>query len=91
MRYRIKTRKEFEEEYGVLDETINIKAGWANGMEYLLNSHITEEQYKEIIQNEIRGDFLEIDTWSISSDMIKIESSVFINVYEKLRQLVKSL
>lgn len=83
--YRIKTQEEFEKEYGFLNENLPLKAGWSDAMDYLLGSPITEEQYKEIIQAEKEGEFLQIDDWSISSDMIWISPYLFksYNIFKK--------
>ena len=86
MHYRIKTQEEFEKEYGFLNGAIPIRAGWSEGMEYLLGLPITEEQYQHALREEKEDNYLQIDDWSISLDMIHV-SSFLLNSYNVFKKM----
>jgi len=89
MHYRIKTRKELEEEYGSLDESTPIDAGWDSQMESFLGMPLTEEQYKEAVFKETSRwskCYLQIGDWAFSLDMIHT-GSLLLNGYFTFKKI----
>jgi len=89
MHYRIKTRKELEEEYESLDESTPINAGWDSEMESFLGMPLTEEQYKEAVFKETTKpykEYLQIGGWAFSLDMIHT-GSLLLNGYFTFKKM----
>lgn len=86
MRYRIKTREEIEKEYESIEE---VKAGWDHEMEYLLGMSLTEEQYQIACDREYHSNqnYLRIDGWAVSLDMIYVEPQVLLNSYLTFKKM----